>query len=864
MSNQNEEKDISSEVGSDLTKQAKQTGGELAKKGIRKGGKMARKAMSKGAKKIGAAAGKAIGGLLVKIALPIIIFVAVVLLGFFTWQLFKETTGAEGQYEAKNPISNDFESSNSADGPKKLEYMKSTSLNGYNKAISNYYKSYSQWAYWQIDPDDPSNERLLDPRDSGIRDYYEREEEYVVNEDFIYSMDEYLHHQEFKYPEQIVKPVDYDPKLLELRQIATINDVGTPTLVAKSNVWDETDMEYTDEEEIAMHDFGYGSVYKYKKDLLKRYEQGVYYAKDVYNENCKCVQTVSINEPYKEMLEGYPIEIWLLDKTITFIDTTQHAYKIQIDQLGEEADKVVSNGSEGGFSLNKYGRGAVMEEKPVPDLENTVVTDHGMTYAETYNHFYRTWVPENVITELAFGESSGAIATNIELGSSLSNGAYLSAYQYLPVAEQFAAEFDVDPHMIIAIMALESGGNPNLNGDGLMQIAGGTRTITALNANGEKVSMTITEAEKSDPAKAIRWGTMYFANKLQEKEGNVYKALQSYNYDVESYMEKHYPTEWADNENNSWMKHREEARLAIGGKNTKSANYSCSPGDTKTTGSTYGNSCYLEMVLQYYGNPSSSPGTPSTPVEEESDKVPTTEPEEPSVWENFKNKLFSIVGIKYEEKQRHVDYKGTLTDVEINESLRSPIAYRSSLPYEESEYIDADKKEAYFGFTGAASGGVGGGTTDVHTGESIEGIASKDGLILPVNMANPPITSGYGHRWGRLHAGIDLGLPVGTPLYAIADGTVERVVTSCPLVGSKAGNCGGGIGGWGNHVKVKMDNGHAYLYAHMSKPGVKTGDRVTQGQALGLSGNSGRTTGPHLHLEYYINGTQINPAFIFE
>lgn len=858
MSNPNEEKDISSEVGSELSKQAKQTGGQLAKKGIRKGSKMARKAMSKGAKKIGAAAGKAIGGLLLKIAIPILIFLVVVILGFFTWQLFKENSGAEGQYEARNPVSNEFESQLAGEGAKKVEYMKSKQLNGYNKAISNFYKSYAQWAYWQIDPDDPSNEKLLDPRTSGIRDYYEREEEYVVNEDFIYSMDEYLHREQFNYPEQIVKPVDYDPKILELRQIASKGETGTPQLVAKSRIWDEEKMEYKKEKEVALHDFGYGSVYKYKKDLLKRYEEGVYYAEDVYNEDCECVQTVSINEPYKEMLPGYPIEIWLLDKTITFIETTQHAYKIQKDQISGEEDKVVSNGSAGGFALNKYGRGAVMEEKPVPDLENTVATDHGITYAETYNHFYRTWVPENVTMELAFGEGSDSITTNIESGSGLSKGAYQSAYQYLPIAERAAAEFDVDPHMIIAIMALESGGNPNLNEDGLMQIIGGSRTITALNANGEKVSMTISPAEKKDPEKAIRWGTMYFANKLQDKDGNVYKALQSYNYDVESYMEKNHPAEWADNENNSWMKYREEARLAIGGQNTKSANYSCLPGKEKTTGSTYGNSCYLEMVLQYYGNPSAE--KPGTPVEDGSTEAPVEE-EKPSLWESFKNKLFSIVGIKYEEKQKHLDYRASLTDVEIDESLRSPIAYRTSLPFEHSEYQKVDKKEAYFGFTGLAGGG---GTTDVHVGGSIEGIASKDGLILPVNMANPPITSGFGHRWGRLHAGIDLALPVGTPLYAMAEGTVERVVSSCPQVGSKAGNCGGGIGGWGNHVKIKMDNGHAYLFAHMSKPAVKTGDRVTQGQALGLSGNSGKTTGPHLHLEYYVNGQQINPDFIFK
>lgn len=107
------------------------------------------------------------------------------------------------------------------------------------------------------------------------------------------------------------------------------------------------------------------------------------------------------------------------------------------------------------------------------------------------------------------------------------------------------------------------------------------------------------------------------------------------------------------------------------------------------------------------------------------------------------------------------------------------------------------------------------------------------------------ITSGFGWRWGRQHSGIDVGIPIGTPVMA-ADGGV--VVFS----GTK--------GGYGKCVIIDHGANMKTLYAHNSKLYVRKGDKVFKGQTIAASGNTGRSTGPHLHFEIQKNGVPVNPT----
>lgn len=114
---------------------------------------------------------------------------------------------------------------------------------------------------------------------------------------------------------------------------------------------------------------------------------------------------------------------------------------------------------------------------------------------------------------------------------------------------------------------------------------------------------------------------------------------------------------------------------------------------------------------------------------------------------------------------------------------------------------------------------------------------------------NYVVTSEFGPRWGRMHLGIDLGAPMGTPIYATDGGTVIRAEY---------------FGGYGNCVDIQHEDGRVTRYGHSSKLLVSVGDQVYQGQEIALVGSTGNSTGPHLHFEIIINGTQQNPRQFME
>ena len=114
-------------------------------------------------------------------------------------------------------------------------------------------------------------------------------------------------------------------------------------------------------------------------------------------------------------------------------------------------------------------------------------------------------------------------------------------------------------------------------------------------------------------------------------------------------------------------------------------------------------------------------------------------------------------------------------------------------------------------------------------------------LIYPINGL---FTSPFGQRWGRLHAGIDISAPTGTPIRAADSG---RVVLA------------GVTGGYGNYTCIQHTGSMSTCYAHQSRIGVSGGQAVRQGQFIGAVGNTGNSTGPHLHFEVRINGSPVDP-----
>lgn len=123
------------------------------------------------------------------------------------------------------------------------------------------------------------------------------------------------------------------------------------------------------------------------------------------------------------------------------------------------------------------------------------------------------------------------------------------------------------------------------------------------------------------------------------------------------------------------------------------------------------------------------------------------------------------------------------------------------------------------------------------------------------------VTSEYKYRWGKLHAGIDIsGCGFGSPIYSIGSGVVTEVVSSCPGQGYYGSKCGGG---YGNVVYINHGNGVVVKYAHLNTVTARVGQTVSRGQVVGTMGNSGSSTGTHLHFEVRVNGTAINPRNLY-
>lgn len=115
------------------------------------------------------------------------------------------------------------------------------------------------------------------------------------------------------------------------------------------------------------------------------------------------------------------------------------------------------------------------------------------------------------------------------------------------------------------------------------------------------------------------------------------------------------------------------------------------------------------------------------------------------------------------------------------------------------------------------------------------------GYVLP---APGTFTSGFGSRWGTFHRGIDIAGPIGTPIYAVASGTVIDA---------------GPAAGFGLWVRIRHDDGAISVYGHMYDFFVSVGERVPAGMQIARMGNRGDSTGPHLHFEIISNGQHVDP-----
>jgi murein DD-endopeptidase MepM/ murein hydrolase activator NlpD len=149
--------------------------------------------------------------------------------------------------------------------------------------------------------------------------------------------------------------------------------------------------------------------------------------------------------------------------------------------------------------------------------------------------------------------------------------------------------------------------------------------------------------------------------------------------------------------------------------------------------------------------------------------------------------------------------------------------------------------------------------------DEVAQLSKRAGDMASCIPAIPPInptpgtyrfSSGFGYRvdpvYGRSarHGGVDFAMPPGNPVYSTGDGVVEKVSFE--------------FFGYGNQVVIDHGFGYKTRYAHLKSVGVVEGMKVKRGECIGESGNSGRSSGPHLHYEVLYKGAPVNPANYFD
>ena len=198
--------------------------------------------------------------------------------------------------------------------------------------------------------------------------------------------------------------------------------------------------------------------------------------------------------------------------------------------------------------------------------------------------------------------------------------------------------------------------------------------------------------------------------------------------------------------------------------------------------------------------------------------------------------------------ERRVETEARLAELEATRSEQARlVADLDTRQSEVSAEIDAQAAseeeltriiaEAEARATARSVGGAPGAAGPASSNRSVGG----GGCIWPTAGS---VTSEFGSRWGRLHAGIDIAASTGTPIYAARAGTVIF---------------SGVQSGYGNVVIISHDGGLSTLYGHQSRVAASNGQAVSQGDNIGFVGNTGRSTGPHLHFETRYGGSPRNP-----
>lgn len=849
---------------------------------------MLNKAAQKAALKLGKAMAKGLMIIiksLLPILLPIIGILALVLLAYF---ISFEFTGTEKEYSkdySNNTTLQEREIYTSDSNNPRVVYVRKTEdeeMSAENKTIQDFYMYFSGQSLRQLVG---QSDKPIKPDDEdSVEDYYKREDEFKLTPNLIFSIDEYIYNSKWKYPEQTIKPVNFNPDTLELEQLT--DDFGIVTALSEEE--DINTGIKTGKKIKSVRDYGLSSVLAYNiKEDYKRtlMVKGVYDAIDVWDSQAGEVVTVPHNEEFELIMDDYPQDIYIIDKAITFVGEVEYLYEYKKEYFDDLVPGATSKENEpksqylyaihlepiyqavpvegGGFVMvvvgydryelykHRSADSGIFEE--LPTVIDTIVTDKGDKYFKDYVYNFESYIPIDTINSFDFSsrinydsyvfDSEQAISSDhgFNLGTKTSNVYFKGATQYLPIIEKYANQYDIDPYVVLAIMAHDAEKSKDKGRIGIMHVSGSeSRTVTAKDRYGNIESFTITKAGREKPEDTIKYGVMYLAYLKEQMDGDIYKAIQSYSFGLSVMNEIKNTNIDAWNSSFGWLLYREEGRLKQH-PNSASESYGCiayKEGKT-VSGNYFGDSCFLENVLEYYSG----------------NKIESKNEDNNSFWSKLKKlgkSFMEFVKIREEnELVPKINYIGHGRYDKVADILVTTKSLDEGLFFSE---IDLDEYSGDMNFWD--SGYFGSISSMGITMDRILDMApNSEGYSPPIDMANTSaiVTSPFGYRihpilkTRKFHTGVDVASQKGTPVYSIADGVISKASYN---------------GSAGNMVRIEHNEGVSSVYMHLDRFTVKVGDSVRRGQVVGTVGNTGRSTGPHLHFEFRVNNSPIDPTAI--
>lgn len=905
MSYDNKNNSMDSKLGSDLGRLSRGVKQNIARKGS--------KALGKAASKMAIKAVKLLASLFMKLIAILGPYLAILVVFLIVcWVAFDfvyETRGTTDNYQMETSEQfNPWESVEYSEENSK-EHWKNTGLSHGNKLVMAFYTYFSESSYKIMIED---NKELLDPKDKPeVVDKYKREDYFKLSPNLLWTLDEFLNKNKFRFPEQFIKPVPYDEDTFELKDI--VGDKGQ--LLLESQAFDPiTKLPLANKKVKGVWDYGFASILHYKKYNEWSEGRGNLAKYQVFNTETEKKEWVVIpfgerhkQEKKKERL--HEAEVYMIDWATLFLGKVQNEIvfeEVNTSQTWNASEfrtySYKKDGKKKSVKLEYVFEGNIWEKVPrytgLPDMSKLKGTDYIRGYLENYE----SMIPLNVMTDFDFRNrtkmeeeeliklfdstmiTNGGGTGNLTLGGNAGASGVMGAMQHLPIVEKYAQIYGVDPYIIIAMMAAESGGDHystipggsryNGAGVGAMQIdvydGNYTRTYSAYNhqtGKKETVSVNVLELDGN-----IRAGVMMLSNNAARYGYNIYAAITGYNFGsggMDAVLGAAGDTNNMSREevlsnNDIWLPFRQEVHQ-------NPALYSQYCSALGKWNGTFGTPDHLEKVLGYYASPDgSSPwakdqngniismdgtsvGTGGMSVFNSSGKM--------SGWlKGIWNKVVSgwdDLFPKYKDfSPERVQYKNhILREFEQDNILKMILVMDESKLFSEYNEMTDDywMEKIKFLF----SGGLGQNpwSTEISIFESMEEAKRVFGgkVILPISDANIVIAKPYGMVTNEkgdnfYHSGIDIIASEGTPVFSVANGIVLETGQAKSI---------------GKYVKIKHSDETISIYGNLKESFVRKDQTITQGFKIGTSGKNGENGLTGLHFAINNKGSQINPNFVF-